>query len=390
MMLSRSFTALSLLWLQLQSATAATPYSQLMLDSVIARSTPLGLNAAGKVTTTYEHGVIERALQMVYNVTGDSKYYNYQKKGVDNIIDSNGKLLDYDLTVYTLDDMRLGQEFLHLYRMTGQAKYKNAADTLRKQINVQPRNSEGGYWHRNVYPNQMWLDGQYMLNPFYAEYTSIFQPTNTTAWNDILLQYQLIHAHTLNTTSGLLAHGYDGGKTASWADPVTGAAPHVWIRALGWYTMSLLDVLDYFPPSHAGFAELKGYFTSCMEAVRAAADPATGGWWLVMDQPGRDKNYIESSGTAMFVYSFLKGLRVGYLTGASGKDLAAAEKAYQYMVKQFVKVAANGTADWLGTVEVGSLGGKADYDYYVNVALRTNDLKGIGPFVYASVEYERL
>jgi rhamnogalacturonyl hydrolase YesR len=124
-------------------AMAANPYSVLMADSVIARNTSLGLDDSGKPKTTYEDGVIERALQMVYNNTGDSKYYTFQKWGVDNIIDSTGKLLDYSLSIYTLDDMRLGQEFLYLWQKTGQVKYKNAADTLRKQLNTHPRNKDG-------------------------------------------------------------------------------------------------------------------------------------------------------------------------------------------------------------------------------------------------------
>jgi rhamnogalacturonyl hydrolase YesR len=249
----------------------------------------------------------------------------------------------------------------------------------------------------------MWLDGQYMTLPFYAEYTSLFAPNNITAWSDILLQFTNLQLYALNHTSGLLDHGYDASHTAVWADPITGASPHVWDRALGWYTMALVDVLDYFPCSHPGYAIIKAYFAALMPAVKNAADPATGGWWLVMDQPGRENNYIESSGTAMFVYSLLKGVRKGYLPKRRGFT-EVAEKAYEYMVDKFLVEKSDGTVDWEGTVEVGSLGGTGDYDvgfpntrgveeanwtqYYVNVPLRTNDRKGIAAFMFASIEYE--
>ncbi|PWW74444.1 Glycoside Hydrolase Family 105 protein, partial [Tuber magnatum] len=339
---------------------------------------------------SYEHGVMERALQMVYNATGNDTYYTYLKTGVDNLISPTGALLDYNLTYYTLDDIRLGPEFLYLYLNTGQIKYKTAAETLRLQIQSQPRNEEGGMWHRSTYRNQMWLDGQYMTLPFYAQWMQLFDAKNGSGWADITQQFLLLEEHVRNETTGLLKHGYDGGKSAVWADPVTGSAPLVWDRALGWYLMALVDVLDYFPCGCANFEVLKGYFVRAAAAVKAATDPETGAWWLVMSQEyvGAPGNYIESSGSAMFVYAFLKGVRLGYLPRA--EYLPVAKKAYGYLVGNCVVDKGNGVYDWEGTVQVGSLGSKGDYAYYISVPKRTNDLKGIGPFIYASVEFEML
>ncbi|KAL7275922.1 hypothetical protein RUND412_001114 [Rhizina undulata] len=366
--------------------SAARPYSTWMADSVIARDTPLGLDSSGAAYTTYEHGVMERALEYVYNKTGNVTYYNYMKQGVDNIIDSSGNLLDYDLDYYTLDDVRLGPEFLYLYQETGEAKYKAAADTLRLQLASQPRNNEGGFWHRSTYPYQMWLDGIYMASPFYAQYTSIFQPTNTTAFDDIVKQFTLIETYTRNATSGLLHHGYDESKAAVWADPVTGSSPEVWDRALGWYLLALVDVLDYLPASHSGITALKGYFTRAVAAVKNAVDSSSGGWWLVMSQPGRTGNYIESSGTAMFTAAMLKGIRKGYISKSD--YFSTAEKAYNLMIDTFAVEDSDGVLDWEGTVQVGSLGSNGTFEYYISVAIRENDLKGIGPFILASAEYE--
>lgn len=220
-----------------------------------------------------------------------------------------------------------------------------------------------------------------------------------------MLQFTLVEDHTRNATTGLLKHGYDESFTAVWAQKPTGSSPEVWDRALGWYTMALLDVLDHFPTHHPGAAKLQGYFTRVMKAVKNAADPATGAWWLVMSQPGRKGNYIESSGSAMFVYSLLKGIRVGLLDKAT--YFPAAERAYQYIVDAFVEEKSNGTLYWEGTVQVGSLSGNGTFDvslsyqhrravsivtdslqYYISVGLNENDLKGLGPFIYASYEYE--
>jgi unsaturated rhamnogalacturonyl hydrolase len=374
---------------------AATPYSVRMADSLITRNTSLGLDDSGDPKMSYEHGVVERALEMVYNATGNYKYYAYQKWGVDNIIDSSGRLMDYNLTEYTLDDMRLGPEFLYLWQKTGEAKYKNAADTLRRQLDTHPRNSDSRYPYHSSNSDadvvHRWVLAPHCVpepnvarrsihdavghrqsrlsivlieihnSPFYAEHTALFSPTNTTAWSDILRQFTDLQLYALNHTSGLLDHGYDASHVAVWADPITGASPHVWDRALGWYTMALLDVLDYFPPSHVGYEIILGYFQALMPAVVNATDPETGGWWLVMDQPGREKNYIESSGTAIFVYSLLKGVRMGYLSTAGG-FVEIAERAYQHMVDVFVVEKDDGTLDWEGTVEVGSLKGTGDYD----------------------------
>lgn len=208
----------------------------------------------------------------------------------------------------------------------------------------------------------MWLDGIFMADSFYATYTSLFQPDNTTAWDDITLQYDLIEQHCRNATSQLLKHGFDESKVAVWADPVTGASPLVWDRAVGWYINSLLEALRVFPAWHPGRARLAGYLTSLAAGVLAAQDPATGGWWLVMDEQyrGAAGNYIESSATAMFAHAFMRGVRVGLLDGAT--YLAPARRAYEMLVDTFVVELEDGTLDWEGTVYVGSLGSNATFE----------------------------
>lgn len=209
----------------------------------------------------------------------------------------------------------------------------------------------------------MWLDGLYMVSPFYAHYTAVYDPSNTTAFDDIITQFTLTHTNCVNSNTsqtGLLKHGYDSSHTAVWADAATGASPECWDRALGWYVLAIVDVLDFLPAEHPGVAVLKSILVEVIDGVKNAVDEESGLWWLVMSQPGREGNYIESSGGAMFVYAMLKGIRMGYLD--SETYLGTATNAYEKLVERFGSVNADGGLDWAGTVSVGSLSGKGDFD----------------------------
>lgn len=201
-----------------------------------------------------------------------------------------------------------------------------------------------------------------MAQPFFAQWLTLFQPDNQTAWGDITLQFDLIEEYCKWNGTDLLVHGWDQSRSAAFADPVTGQAPHVWDRAVGWYLVALVDVLDYYPEALPGHAKLLGYFQTLAAAVLDVQDES-GGWWLVIDPPypGMEGNYIESSGTAMFTYSFLKGIRKGYLEKAT--YLPPSEKAYDLMVDRFIaNNGTNGTLNWEGTVIVGSLSGDGSYE----------------------------
>lgn len=201
-----------------------------------------------------------------------------------------------------------------------------------------------------------------MADSFYAKWTAKFDAENQTAWDDIVLQFDLIEEHTRNETTGLLAHGYDESKTAVWADPDTGSAPLVWDRAVGWYFLSLLEVLDVFPQSHDGYERLLAYYMWLAEALKTSQDPESGGWWLIMSEEyvGADGNYIESSGTAMFTAGWFRGIASGVLEDT--EYLGPARKAYTGMTERFLQQETNGTLTWLGTVEVGSLSSNGTYE----------------------------
>ncbi|KAI1419346.1 cell wall glycosyl hydrolase YteR [Xylaria sp. FL1777] len=359
----------------------ATPLAT-MADSFIKRGVPSTIN--------YSQMVLYRGFELAYNVTGDEKYTSWYRTQIDELVLSNGTIQGWDYGKYSLDNYRMGNNLLYWYEKTGEAKYKGAASVIRQQINRHPRTATGGFWHRNPeYPNQMWLDGIFMADSFYARWTKSFDNGNTTAWDDIALQYDNIEAHTRNATSGLLVHGYDESKVAVWANPITGAAPLVWNRADGWYFMSLLEVIEIWPETHPARERLIRYFTTLATALLKTQDKS-GGWWLIMSQQyvGAKGNYIESSGSAMFTYGFLKGIRLGLLD--RDEYLAPAQKGYDLLVDKFVVAKNDGTVDWEGTVEVGSLGSNGTFEYYISVPTDVNDYKGAGPFMYASYEIEML
>lgn len=330
-------------------------YSTWMVDSMIA----IGITP----TRYYTQATFYRGVELVYNKTQDTRYSSFLTSQLDAVLTSNGSFVDWDYTSHQLDNIRVGETLLFLYGATGDVKYKNAADFLRHQINQQKRTVSGGFWHKDPnYPNQMWLDGLFMAEPFYAQYTSMFEPDNATAWDDIVHQFDLIEFHCPNQQTGLRYHGYDESFAAVWANNVTGASPHVWDRAVGWYFMALVDVLDWLPESHPGHSRLLKYFTKLAMGLKRNWD-SQGGWWLVMDAPypGMAGNYIESSGTAMFIYGFLKGIREGYLDKNSYDEIA--KRAYDAMVEKFVgRNKTTAMLTWEGTVNVGSLSGNASYE----------------------------
>ncbi|KAF9269865.1 glycoside hydrolase family 105 protein [Marasmius fiardii PR-910] len=371
-------------------------YAVWAADSAIARKQGNGLTTSGAAIISYEHGELQYGLRLLFERTGNRSYFDYIQSGVDNVVTADGTPHgSYTLTDYVLDPLRVGPTFLYLYKQTKQAKYKAAADVFRSQLNSHPRTAEGQFWHKLRYFNQGWLDGIYMGEIFYAQYTADLQLTNATAWSDIITQFQLMFKNTLqNATApnsfGLLYHGYDFSHTAVWASADRGHSPEVWDRALGWYMMALVDILEIIPTSNPGHATILNILQTLVPRVRDAADPTTGAWWLVITQPGRTKNYFESSGTSMFIYSLLKAVRLGYVKDSDGSIVKAARKAYDYATTNWVIPKNDGTFDWQNTVVVGSLDQAGDFNYYVSQAVDVNDLKGVAAFLLASLEIESL
>ncbi len=335
----------------------------------------------------YERGVLLKGMESVWLNTGDGRYFNYILRNTDKFIEDDGTIRTYKAEDYNIDNVLSGRNLLMLYKVTGQEKYRKAAAHLREQLRTHPRTSEGGFWHKKVYPSQMWLDGLYMGEPFYAEYAATFG--EPAAFEDIAKQFVLMETHARDAKTGLLYHGWDESKQQRWADKATGRSPNFWGRAMGWYAMALVDTLEHFPADHPKRAELVAILGRLAAAVERVQEPQSGLWYQVLDKPREKGNYLESSAAAMFVYAIAKGVRLGYLPESS---LKVAQKGWAGMRRQFVEEAAGGGVNFKGTVSVAGLGGNpyrdGSYEYYLSEKVVTNDLKGVGAFLLAAAEME--
>ena len=355
--------------------------SHLEQDKLPTRNRPANWN--------YEIGVVLIGFERLAEYTGDSSYLQYGKHIVDHFIAEDGSIRTYVMEEYNSDNIPPGRQLLHLYQRYGLKKYAIAATTLRNQISWQPRNKVGGFWHKLKYPTQMWLDGLYMVGPFYAEYAKANQQPDD--FNDIINQFVWMEKYARDAKTGLIYHGWDESRLQRWANPVTGVSPEFWSRSMGWYMMALVDVLEILPSSHPRRKELIGILQRLTAAIVKFQDKDAGVWWQVTNKGGQEKNYLESSGTAMFVFSIAKGIRMKYLPATY---MTVLRKAYNGMINTFVKEDGAGKYHYIQAVAGAGLGGipyrDGSYEYYVNEPRRDDDLKAIGPFIQACIEMERL
>jgi unsaturated rhamnogalacturonyl hydrolase len=373
-----------------QPTPPAVPMSQRMADAFISwHPDSIVIGSRKTARWDYEQGLMLKALERVWQRSGDGKYFTYIKKDLDQFVQQDGSIRTYKAEDYNLDNLTTGHALLLLAQTSvpDQARYAKAATRLRQQLDQQPRTKAGGFWHKKIYQNQMWLDGLYMAEPFYAEYSQVFN--QTAGFEDVAKQFALIEQHLVDPKTGLLYHGYDESREQQWANKTTGQSPNFWDRGIGWYAMALVDVLDYLPATHPQRAQLVKNVQRLAPVLAKYQDARTGTWSLVMNQEARKGNYAEASGSSMFVYFLAKGVRMGYLDKSFGKT---AEKGYAGLLKSFVSTEPGGALAFNGTVSVGGLGGKpyrdGSFEYYISEPLRKNDLKGVGPFILASVEME--
>ncbi|HEX4758202.1 MAG TPA: glycoside hydrolase family 88 protein [Terracidiphilus sp.] len=337
----------------------------------------------------YELGTLLEGIDDVYLNTADARYYNYMKNAVDELVTADGAIPTYKPEENQLDSILMGRQLLRLYGVTQTKRYLTAATLLYAQLQKQPRTPSGGFWHKQRYPNQMWLDGLYMAEPFYAEYASISHQPEKFA--DITHQFVLVAEHMRDAKTGLLYHGWDESKEQRWADKKTGLSPEIWGRAMGWYMMALVDTLDYYPADDAERKQLLAILDQEAAALVRVQDAQTGLWYQVLDKGGAKGNYVESSASCMFVYALAKGVRRGYLPEHYA---ANAERGYKGILAKFIETGPGNDVSVTGTVKVGGLGGDpyrdGSYEYYLSEKVVANDPKGVGPFIMAASEMDNV
>jgi unsaturated rhamnogalacturonyl hydrolase len=335
----------------------------------------------------YELGTLLEGMDAVWLNTADPHYYKYIKSSVDQFVAPDGSIPTWKLEENQLDNILLGRQLLLLYGVTQDARYAKAATLLYEQLLHQPRTASGGFWHKQRYPNQMWLDGLYMAEPFYAEYAATFH--HLEAFEGITRQFVLMDEHARDAKTGLLYHGWDESKQEHWADKQTGLSSQFWARAMGWHMMALVDTLAYYPEDNADRKQLIVELAKDAAAVARYQDSATGLWYQVLDKGGAKGNYLESSASCMFVYAMAKGVRQGYLPQ---RYLANAERGYKGILSRFIEPGPGDEVSLTGTVKGAGLGGDpyrdGSYSYYIGEKTITNDPKGVGAFLMASAERE--
>lgn len=337
----------------------------------------------------YCHGVELQAFLNLYEVCGDEKYRDYAIAYADTMVNIDGSIKKYKLEDYNIDRVNTGKILFRIYEYTKNEKYLKAINLLRSQMDTHPRNDDGGFWHKKIYPHQMWLDGLYMAEPFMAEYAK--RNNRPQDFADIINQFKIVAKHTYDPENGLYRHACDVSRQMFWADSISGQSKHSWGRAMGWYAMAIVDALEFIPENQEGRDDVLAILNNIATQLKRIQDAETSLWYQVLDRSGDEGNYLESSCSAMFIYSLFKASRLGYIA-AEYRDVAL--KGYEGFLKEFVEVDADGLTNITRACAVAGLGGKdnrsGDYNYYINETIRANDPKAVGPFINAVIEFSKI
>lgn len=335
----------------------------------------------------YKMGLVLSGFEKLYQKTNDKKYFNYIKEYADEMIDIDGNIKKYDINEYNIDCANPGKLLFNLYDETKDNRYLKVIQQLRTQLESQPRTASGGFWHKQIYPNQMWIDGLYMAEPFYTEYTVKYEKEK--ALDDIAKQFELVQNHLVDKKIGLVYQAWDESKQIAWANPETGTSPTIWGRGNGWYMMALVETLDYFPKSHPKYKTLIKYLNQIAKSV-VEHKSASGLWYQVADKPDLKGNYLESSASAMIIYSLAKAADKGYLSSSYKKT---AQKSFDAYLKEFVKKDEKGQVIISNVSSNVGLGGKPFRDgtneYYSNSKAKDNSSPALAAFLLSAIELNK-
>lgn len=375
------------------------PVFERYIDELIEKSTVeipawnIEKAKAGKaVGWNYIDGCMILALLEIYAATGEKKYYDFADAFIDHRVREDGSIAGYSVEEYNLDNINAGKTLFLLYGLNGKEKYRRAIELIYSQVQNQPRTAEGNFWHKKIYPNQVWLDGMYMAQPFYMEYeTKLHDRQN---YKDIFGQFANVIRHMRDEKTGLYYHGYDASREIFWCNKETGLSENFWLRALGWYSMALLDTLAKCEPGEEYRAEydmLRDAFVQLMESMLKLQDES-GMWYQLPALGDRKPNYLETSGSAIMAYSLLKGVRLGFLPESYREN---GIRAFRGICDRYLKETEDGLN--LGGICLVAGLGPADnlrrdgsFDYYMSEPVVENDAKGVGPLLLAYTELRRL
>ncbi len=368
-------------------------YSEWITHSEISRyDHAYMIDFAKKAKWSYVVGIELEAMLDVYKTYKDEEIADFLKEYCQEMIDSKGNIKTYDIKEYNLDQVRTGKFVLNWEKLYPEKKNLKAIKTLFKQLENQPRTDEGVWWHKAIYQKQVWLDGIFMGLPFYTASASFLNKNEEKVYDDAVMQITKTNARTFDEKTGLWRHAWDETHNMFWADKETGLSSHTWSRAQGWFAMALVEVLDALPEGYSKRQDVIDILKKVLENT-VKYQQESGVWYDVMDQGDREGNYLEATASSMFAYCLLKSARLGYV----GEDMKEAGiKAYKGIIQEFIKVNPDKTISLTKCCEVSGLGPDnnprrdGSFEYYISEPIRDNDGKGIGPFIWASLEMEKM
>ncbi len=362
------------------------------IDQLLEKSTPQApvwnlekIRAGKKSTWNYIDGCMIKAIIELYHITKNEKYLQFADDFIDYFVNEDGSIQSYDPKEYNLDNVNAGKTLFSLYELTGKEKYRRAIDTVYSQLQGQPRTSTGNFWHKMIYPNQIWLDGLYMAQPFYMQYELTYNEGKNCAdsFNQFINVYNLMR----DTRNGLYYHAYDDSRQMFWCDKVTGLSSNFWLRALGWYAMALIDTMEIMPESLSQEkTRLNEIYKELIDSMLPYQDEETGMWYQVVNRGGIKPNYLETSGSAIFAYAIMKSVRLGFLDESYFQH---GEKAFNGICKTYLSEE-EGELQLGGICLVAGLGNKemreGTFDYYMREPIVKNEAKGVAPLILAYIE----
>ena len=362
------------------------------IDQLLEKSTPQApvwniekIKSGGKSTWNYIDGCMIKAVVELYHITGNKKYLEFADSFINYFVNEDGSIQSYDPKEYNLDNVNAGKTLFDLYKLTGREKYRKAIDTVYSQLKGQPRTSTGNFWHKMIYPNQIWMDGLYMAQPFYMQYEVEYN--NKANCRDSYEQFLHVYDLMRDTRNGLYYHAYDDSREAFWCDPVTGLSDNFWLRALGWYAMALDDTMEVMPEEMAEEkARLGAVYKELIDAMLPYQDQESGMWYQVVNRGRIQPNYLETSGSAIFAYAIMKSVRLGYL---DERYFAFGRKAFDGICEKYLSEE-NDELQLGGICLVAGLGNKemreGTFDYYMREPVVKNEAKGVAPLILAYIE----
>ncbi len=334
----------------------------------------------------YIDGCMITALLRMYEITGIRKYLDFSDGFVSAFVNEDGTVGTYSVDEYNLDNVRPACNLFTLYDLTGKEKYRKAMDTVRSQLDTMPRTNEGNFWHKKIYPYQVWLDGMYMAQPFYVEYEKRFNKMSGCI--DSYKQFQNVRRLMRDEETGLYYHGYDESREMYWADKETGCSPNFWLRATGWFMASLVDTAEAMGEQlYNEYRTLQDMLKELADSLLKYMDKESHMFYQVIDKKDAQGNYLETSGSALIAYALLKGVRLGYLPKRYA-DIA--EEIFYGITDRYLSKNEDGTPKLGGICLVAGLGGEQHRDgsleYYFSEPVVENDAKGTAPLLLAYTE----